>query len=245
MEFLYIFHSKGAMGHSSHSQRLVMPQPAQESLAMSFEGMTLSEDALRCYDELESSFAHVLWEKNLSWFGTLIIPGPKDDSLPLLSITKKPYRDLIVANTVSVFDLRIYMLANQCNLLGKMGKFSDICDKVAIFLTSFGRQLREVTVSRQHTDLLTHITCSLHQVILPWYFIESWTYSSALSAVEQVDVWAKDIKLEGVVLNQFNACKGELLELARNQVRLLRSGSAIANIPTVGHRWNTIRRVAV
>ena len=128
---------------------------------MSFEGMTLSEDALRCYDELESSFAHVLREKNLSWFGTLIIPGPKDDSLPLLSITKKPYRDLIVANTVSVFDLRIYMLANQCNLLGKMGKFSDICDKVAIFLTSFGRQLREVTVSRQHTDLLTHITCSL------------------------------------------------------------------------------------
>jgi trafficking protein particle complex subunit 10 len=37
--------------------------------------------------------------------------------------------------------------------------------------------------------------------------------------VEQVDVWAKDIKLEGVVLNQFNACKGELLELARNQVK--------------------------
>jgi hypothetical protein len=37
--------------------------------------------------------------------------------------------------------------------------------------------------------------------------------------VEQVDVWAKDLKLEGILLNQFNACKGELLELARNQVR--------------------------
>lgn len=172
----------------------------KESLAASFEGMNLSEDSLQCYDELELSFAHVLREKNLSWFGTLIIPGPKDDSMPLLSITKKPYRDLIVANTVSVFDLRIYMLARQCNLLGKMGKVTDVCNKVAMFLTSFGRHLREVSV------------------ILPPHFIESWTYSSALSAVEQVDIWANDIKLEGVVLNQFNACKGELLELARNQL---------------------------
>jgi hypothetical protein len=36
--------------------------------------------------------------------------------------------------------------------------------------------------------------------------------------VEQVDVWVKDLKLEGILLNQFNACKGELLELARNQL---------------------------
>jgi hypothetical protein len=111
--------------------------------------MNLSEDALRCYDELESSFSHVLREKNLSWFGTLIIPGAKDDSLPLLSITKKPYRDLIVANTVSVFDLRIYILAQQCNLLGKMGKVTEVCSKVAVFLTSFGRHLREDSVSRR------------------------------------------------------------------------------------------------
>ncbi|KAI0256634.1 trafficking protein particle complex subunit 10 [Lactifluus subvellereus] len=172
----------------------------KESLAASFEGMNLSEDALRCYDELELSFAHVLREKNLSWFGTLIIPGPKDDSLPLLSITKKSYRDLIVANTVSVFDLRIYILAKQCNLLGKMGKVADLCKKVAMFLLSFGRHLREVSV------------------ILPPYFIESWTYSSALSAIEQADVWAKDIKLEGITLNQYHACKAELLELARNQL---------------------------
>ncbi|KAI0288169.1 trafficking protein particle complex subunit 10 [Russula brevipes] len=172
----------------------------KESLATSFEGMNLSEDALRCYDELESSFSHVLREKNLSWFGTLIIPGAKDDSLPLLSITKKPYRDLIVANTVSVFDLRIYILAQQCNLLGKMGKVTEVCSKVAVFLTSFGSHLREASAT------------------LPSNFIESWMYSSALSAVEQADVWANEFELEGIVLNQFNACKGELLELARNQL---------------------------
>jgi hypothetical protein len=133
----------------------------QESLAASFEGMKLSEDSLRCYDELELSFAHVLREKNLSWFGTLIIPGPKDDSMPLLSMTKKPYRDLIVANTVSVFDLRIYILARQCNLLGKMGKVTDVCNKVAMFLTSFGRHLREVSVSPPRGVLLIHFQCAL------------------------------------------------------------------------------------
>jgi hypothetical protein len=53
-----------------------------------------------------------------------------------------------VANTVSVFDLRIYILAKQCNLLGRMGQVAGVCNKVAKFLTYFGRRLREVTVSR-------------------------------------------------------------------------------------------------
>ena len=133
---------------------LVTSPPVQESLAASFEGMNLFEDALRCLDELELSFAHVLREKNLSWFGTLIIPAAKDDSLPLLSITKKPYRDLIVANTISVFDLRIYILSNQCALLGKMGKVTDVCKKVAVFLASFGRHLREVSVSGPYINIV-------------------------------------------------------------------------------------------
>jgi trafficking protein particle complex subunit 10 len=133
--------------------------PVQESLAATFGGMNLSEDALRCYDELELSFEHVLREKNLSWFGTFIIPSPKDDSLPLLSISKKPYRDLIVANTVSVFDLRIYILANQCNLLGQMGKVTDICKRVTTFLISFGRRLREVNVSGVSSDSVD--SCSI------------------------------------------------------------------------------------
>jgi len=126
----------------------------QESLATSFEGMNLFEDALRCYDELELSFAHVLREKNLSWFGTLIIPAAKDDSLPLLSISKKPYRDLIVANTISVFDLRIYILSSQCILLGKLGEVTDVCRKVVVFLTSFGRHLREISVSRSCMNVI-------------------------------------------------------------------------------------------
>lgn len=118
----------------------------QESLAISFQGVSLVEDSLLQYEELEISFAQVLREKNLSWFGVLINPSPKDDSLPLLSVSKKPYRDLILANTVSVFDLRVYMLAQQCALLSRMGRLVDVARRVNSFLNTMGRQLRDVQV---------------------------------------------------------------------------------------------------
>lgn len=91
--------------------------------------MNLFEEALETYNELENLFFQVLREKNLSWFGALIAPGPKDDSMPLLSISKKPYRDLILANTISVFDFRVYLLARQCGLLSCVGRAVEIARK--------------------------------------------------------------------------------------------------------------------
>lgn len=82
----------------------------------------------------------------MSWFGSLIQPVYKDDSMPLLSVSKKHYRDLILANSISVFDFRIYLLARQCALLNKMRRPSEICQKVTTFLGTFGRRLREVEV---------------------------------------------------------------------------------------------------
>ncbi|KAI5899814.1 uncharacterized protein SCHCODRAFT_02524907 [Schizophyllum commune H4-8] len=172
----------------------------KETLATSFEGISLFEDALAQYDELEIMFYGVLKDKNLSWFGTLISPAPNDDSAPLLSISKKPYKDLILANTISVFDFRIYTLARQCQLLANLGRLNEVSHKTSAFLSAFGRRLREV------------------QNTLPQYFIESWTYSSALSVVEQCDSWLKAFRVEGPKVAALNAGKGELLELARIQL---------------------------
>ena len=104
--------------------------------------MTLYEDALLQYEELEASFFQILKEKTLSWFGKFIEPTAKDDSQPLLSPTKKPYRDMILSNAISVFDLRGYILARQCSLLGKMGSVTEVARKTAVFLTTFSRLLR-------------------------------------------------------------------------------------------------------
>ncbi|RDB24044.1 Trafficking protein particle complex subunit 10 [Hypsizygus marmoreus] len=181
----------------------VSQREEEESLASSFEGVNLFEDAYTQYDELENSFYHVLREKNLSWFGTLINPVSGDDSAPLLSVSKKSYRDLILANTISIFDFRIYLLARQCELLAQRGRINEICRKAASFLGAFGRRLRDVESS------------------LPPMFIESWIYSSALSVVEYCDNWASNFSISGPKLNSFNAAKGELLELARDQLDVI------------------------
>ncbi|KAG1756516.1 trafficking protein particle complex subunit 10 [Suillus paluster] len=184
---------------------------AHDILASSFEGVKLFEDALQQYNELEVSFIQVLREKNMSWFGSLIQPVYKDDSMPLLSITKKHYRDLILANSISVFDFRIYLLARQCSLLNKMRRPFEICQKVTSFLGTFGRRLREVEAS------------------LPEYFIESWIFSSALSVVEQCDTWTPPTELDSVQLARFSASKGELLELAKTQLDII--GVKVGHLP--------------
>lgn len=143
MEFLYIFHSQGETAPPAASNRLIN---SQESLAFLFEGMGLYEDALTQYDELENLFFQVSKEKNMIWFGTFISPSPKDDSTPLLSLNKKAYRDLILANTITVFDLRVYMVARQCLILGMMGSVLDVCQKTSTFLSTFGKRLREAQV---------------------------------------------------------------------------------------------------
>jgi len=154
----------------------------QESLAYSFEGMNLFEDAMIQYDELEASFFQVLKgssflsslllslrirspssplhtllshlflypsiERNLSWFGKFGGTSPSDDSSSILSVSAKPYRDLILANSISVFDFRIYVFARQCRMLGRMGRGEEVLKKGAEFVRSFGRVLSENKVSR-------------------------------------------------------------------------------------------------
>ena len=119
---------------------------SKESLATSFEGAGLYEDALLQYEELEASFFQVLKDKTL-WFGKFVEAAPKDDSAPLLSLSKKPYRDLIIANAISVFDIRIYLLARQCQVLGQMNRVADVARKAVLFLGAFGGRLQDIEVN--------------------------------------------------------------------------------------------------
>ena len=109
--------------------------------------MNLLEEAVFPYDELEAMFHRISREQNTLWFGSLIHPEPNDDSQSLLSVTKKPYRDLMLANSISIFDFRIYLLARQCQLLAKMGRFGEIATKVGFFLGTLAKRLQEVDVS--------------------------------------------------------------------------------------------------
>ncbi|KAG8967746.1 hypothetical protein FRC05_001925 [Tulasnella sp. 425] len=172
----------------------------KESLATSFDGMNLTEDALIQYDELEASFFQVLKEKNLSWFGQLGGTAPNDDSAPLLSVTKKPYRELILSNTITVFDFRSYLLARQCFLLARLGQLAEAAIKAERFITSFARTLQE------------------NKKDLSDFFLESWIYSASIGVVNQCDAWADAASLEPPAMISLNAAKAELLDLARAQL---------------------------
>jgi hypothetical protein len=111
--------------------------------------MNLLEESLCQFEELEESFNHIWRAKNFSWFGSLISATQEDDTLPLLKVTKKPYRDLILANTISVFDLRIFILGRQCELLAKLGRIGDIATNALGFLARFSQRLRTVAVRMQ------------------------------------------------------------------------------------------------
>lgn len=113
--------------------------------------MNLSEDAILTYSELEASFLQtqtsLSTQKSISWFGKLINPDFNDDSLPLLDVRKKAYRDLILNNTISVFDFRVYLLAKHCEVLGMSGRVGELVRKAATFLGGFGQRLKECDVS--------------------------------------------------------------------------------------------------
>lgn len=121
-------------------------------MAVSYEDINLLDEAQVQYDELEISLSLALGQRNLLWFGKVIELAPSDDSVPLLSLDKKPYRDMILANTISVFDFRIYLLARQCNLLAKSGKIAEMGRLCITFLTLFSQRLRKVRQSDNSTS---------------------------------------------------------------------------------------------
>lgn len=55
---------------------------------------------------------------------------------------------MILANSISVFDFRIYVFARQCKMLGRLGRIGEVLEKGKEFILSFGRTLKENSVGR-------------------------------------------------------------------------------------------------
>ncbi|GAA5971043.1 hypothetical protein JCM21900_002788 [Sporobolomyces salmonicolor] len=184
----------------------------KEALADSFEAMTLYEEALIQYDELEASFFQSLREHNLAWFGNVGGLAPGDDALPLLLTDNKPYRKLIESNSISVFDFRIYLFARQAGMLFHLGRIVEVARRGAYFVSTFARKLRE------------------HQNSLGQNFVESWTYSAALNIVEECEQRLNQ-DMPSATVTSFVAVKAELLELAKKQLDKI--GMGAGHLPMV------------
>ncbi|WWD09044.1 hypothetical protein V865_007164 [Kwoniella europaea PYCC6329] len=189
----------------------------KESLANSFESVNLPEDSLIIYEELEASFFQVLKEQNLNWYGLSKLGGthPGDDSLPILDTTSKPYRELIRNSQISIFDFRIYLFARQGQLLGKLGRITEVAKRGQWFVASLTRRLREAEDS------------------LAEHFIESWTYTACMDIVSKCDTWSRIDRPNGDYsgLVAYESARSELLDIARIQVE--RIGVSSGHLPPI------------
>ncbi|KIR55035.1 hypothetical protein I315_02272 [Cryptococcus gattii Ru294] len=186
----------------------------KESLAQSFEAVNLPEDSLIIYEELEAAFIQVVKEQNLSWFGKLGATGPRDDSLPILNTTMKPYREMLRTSSISVFDFRVYLFARQGILLGKLGRITEVAKRGQWFVASLAKRLRE-----NEADLAEH-------------FIESWTYTACMDIVSKCDQWARLERPNNDYsgLTAYESVRSELLDIARIQVEHL--GVSSGHLPS-------------
>jgi hypothetical protein len=70
-----------------------------------------------------------------------------DDSNDLLNINLKPYRDMILQNTITIFDFRIYLFARQVQLLFRLVNGPhEICHRAKQFIYSFASTIQEYKV---------------------------------------------------------------------------------------------------
>ncbi|KAG0212329.1 hypothetical protein BGX33_003699 [Mortierella sp. NVP41] len=172
----------------------------KEGLTNAYEMMNLHEEALRQYDELEASFFQILRDNALTWYGKFGGMQEGDDDANLLDLNKKPYRDLIMQNTISVFDFRTYLFGRQCNLLFRLRRPVEICHRALTFIPSFAKTVRE------------------HVLNLTENFLESWIYSACMCIVNECDETVPLNTDDPHMMVMLDGAKAELLQMARQQL---------------------------
>ncbi|RKO89734.1 hypothetical protein BDK51DRAFT_35393, partial [Blyttiomyces helicus] len=180
----------------------------KEGLSFAFELMGLYEEALVQYDELEAAFFQTLTEQGAPWFQKFGGTAAGDDSENILDLKRKPYRDMILQNTITIFDFRVYLFARQCFLLYTQNAPVDICQRAKLFITAFARNLHENETS-----------------LVP-YFCESWVYSACMAVTRHCEeLVAVSTSFTPQVISLYEGAKADLLQYARMQLDTLGVGS--------------------
>ncbi|KAI9499327.1 trafficking protein particle complex subunit 10 [Zychaea mexicana] len=173
----------------------------KEGLAQAFEIMSLYEDALIQYDELEASFFQVLRDKALAWFGHFGATDPGDDCGNIMDFKRKDYRELINKNVISVFDFRCYLFARQTRMLLKLQRTIEICKRGQLFISSF------IPAIRENEDVLVD------------NFVESWVFSACMNIVNECEPLSTNLSAaDPNFIALYSAVKADLLLTARRQL---------------------------
>ncbi|KAJ3386814.1 hypothetical protein HDU84_001261 [Entophlyctis sp. JEL0112] len=189
-----------------------------DGAACTSEYLNITEDALLQYDELEAAFFQNLQEQGAPWFQSFGGTDTNDDSADILDISRKPYYDMILQNTVTIFDFRVYLFARQISLLfagaTQSNAIAEAADRGKKFIDSFARTLRE------------------YEAGLNPLFRESWIYSACLCIVRHCDEQLAKIPNPSIP-SQYETIKAELIYQSRIQLDML--GTALGFLPFSVH----------
>ncbi|KOS13043.1 hypothetical protein Malapachy_1600 [Malassezia pachydermatis] len=184
-----------------------------EALIHTMEGLDLMHDALHLYDQVHNKIMPLLLDKP-----TTFPPGgqePGDDSLLLLGPLRKPYEQLLANERITLFDMMCYLYARYSMLLGAVGDVVRVMQQTPLFVVHVARLLRP------------------YKSELAQGFIEAWSFSVAVDAVEQCQAWLVEWQGESEdakTTQAFHAAKAELLELAVRQ--LISLGVQTGHVPS-------------
>lgn len=179
----------------------------KEHLVQTLEGLGLVREALALYRQITDQLPP---RASFPPGGT----DQGDDSLLLLGPLRKPYLAQLEQGTMTLFDWYSYLYARTSMLLGTLGQVVEVMEQTPAFI-----------------DLVTH-TLRPHTHTLPLGFLETWSFSIALDAVEQCQAWlveAQGEREDASMMKAFHAAKAALLELAVRQ--MVRMGVRTAHLP--------------
>lgn len=176
----------------------------KEGLALAFEKMSLLEDALLLYDELEEAFIQISRQKSASFFLT---HGCESMTLPLLELQKESQmRHQILSNEISLFDFHGYLFSRQSFLLLYIAQVSPLPTISALKVGELFLRLR--TFLTEMNGLLTLNKCCLKA-------IAEWTFN-VCQEFQQACKW-----IDGGLAREVAEGRGELYLLCRKSLETI------------------------
>ncbi|KAK6095308.1 hypothetical protein MT418_004749 [Batrachochytrium dendrobatidis] len=172
----------------------------KESIAFTYELAKFYEEALLHYDELEATFHQTLNEQGAPWFHKFGGVETGDDYIDIFSLDRKPYRDLIIQNQITIFDFREYLFGRQCCLILLLESPADVCQRTKTFAVTFSKTLTDYKVS------------------LPRNFKESWIYSLCMQTVRKCDAVFNVLTMPEAIAQVYESLRAELLQMSKFQL---------------------------
>ncbi|KAJ9078823.1 hypothetical protein DSO57_1002881 [Entomophthora muscae] len=183
----------------------------KENIAYAFETLHLYQESLKLYDELEAVFLQASQELHESWFTEVGGDAPSDMSNNILDYSRKPFRDLIATNQISLFDFRMYLFARQMDLLlTKICDMKEFAARALSFIATFSHSFFKLKGKTLGAEMSVY----------------AWTYSACKNLFKATDdrlEWEihtdRHSKNESVSLDfKLSVARSSLLLMARAQL---------------------------